>query len=114
MKIVLTLFSVMLLICLPVTGVYGDYLEVRRSANIRAEPNSDARVIERVESGIHLELLDEGRQTNGYYSVRTVSLGQSGWIYRSLVRRYPGEIPEPPPEGRMLDPIRDPTEKNTA
>ena len=109
MKTFSVLCSLILFICLPFTAVYGDYLEVRRSATIKAEPNRDARVIERVAPGTNLQLQDEGRQTNGYYSVQTVSLGQSGWIYRTLVRRHPGEIPEPVPEGRIVDPLTDPT-----
>lgn len=93
----------------PVSIVFGDYLEVRRPATIKAEPNRDARTLEKVSIGTRLNLLDEGSQTNGYYSVRTVSLGQTGWIYRTLVRRYRGEIPVPVTEGKALDPLADPT-----
>ena len=109
MKRFSSLCVLVLCICLYATGANGDYLEVRRTATIKAEPNKDSRIIERVEPGITLELLDEGRQTNGYYNVNAISLGQPGWIYRTLVRRHLGEIPEPVPEGELTDPLADPT-----
>ncbi|MBW2063347.1 MAG: DNA/RNA non-specific endonuclease [Deltaproteobacteria bacterium] len=109
MKAFCAVFSLVLLICLPITAVYGDYLEVRRPALIKAEPNREARTIERVTPGTRLELLNEGRQVNGYYNVRASFPGQSGWIYRTLVRRYAGEIPVPEPEGQIIDPLADPT-----
>ena len=87
--------------------VFGDYLEVRRPATIKAGPDRDAMILEKVLIGTRLHLLDEGCQTNGYYSVRAVSLGQTGWIYRTLVRRYSGEIPVH--EGKVLDPLSDQT-----
>jgi endonuclease G, mitochondrial len=86
---------------------FGDYLEVRRSATIKAGPDRDARTLEKVSIGTRLHLLDEGNQTKGYYNVQAVSLGQTGWIYRTLVRRYPGEIPVT--EGKVLDPLADQT-----
>lgn len=66
----------------------ADYLITSRSANIKAEPNSTSGTIEKVDSGIKLTLLDNGRQEgNGYYKV-TAPNGNTGWIYRTLVRRY--------------------------
>jgi len=109
MKRFSSLCVLILCICLYVTVANGDYLEVRRTATIKAEPHKDSRIIERVEPETKLELLDEGRQTNGYYNVSSVSFGQPGWIYRTLVRRYPGEIPEPVPEGETTDPLADQT-----
>jgi endonuclease G len=101
--------SFILLVCLPISVVPGDYLEVRRPAGIKAEPNRDAATIERVTPGTTLQLLDEGRQVNGYYNVETPSPGRSGWIYRTLVRRFPGEVPVPEPEGQIVNPLADPT-----
>jgi len=99
---------------LPINAVYADYLIVSRSATIKVEPNRDAEIIERVEPGTYLQLLDDGNQTNGYYHVQTVSLGQPSWIYRTLARRYQGDIPEPAPEARITDPLADPTLTLTA
>ncbi len=114
MKAFYRFFCLTLLICLLITAVYADYLIVSRSATVKAEPNRDAEIIERIETGIYLQLLDDGIQTNGYYHVQTVSLGQPGWIYRTLARRYQGDIPEPAPEARITDPLADPTLTLTA
>lgn len=114
MRLRLLLYCLTLWILLPASPGYGDYLKVSRSATIKAEPQRDATVIERVQSGTLLQLLDEGQQNNGYYRVETVSLGQPGWIYRTLVRRYSGEIPQPLPEAQVTDPLSDPTGRLTA
>lgn len=89
----------------------ADYLEVRRAATLKAEPDSGAAVVARPEIGSLLILLDED-QTNGYYLARPVSGGPSGWIYRTLVRRHPGDIPGavPPSGGNVPDPIGPTTE----
>ena len=106
MKTLFRLFILLLFICILFDAVYGDYLEVRRSANIKREPNGDAVNIEKVEPGTNLPLLNDGHQTNGYYSVRTISQGLSGWIYRTLVRRHPGDIPQQVPEAGWLTPLQ--------
>lgn len=93
--------------------VRADYLEVRRAAIIRAEPDREAAVLERVTRGMCLELLDDGRQSEGYYDVRTVSLGQPGWVYRTFVRRHRGQIPAPEPEEEPADPLADSTDRLT-
>jgi endonuclease G len=114
MKIRPVLSFLVIFLCVPALTVYGDYLEVRRSATIKAEPNRDALILERVQSGTYLQLLNDGQQSNGYYQVETVSAGQPGWIYRTLVRRYRGEIPGPVLEGDVIDPLGDPTTTLTA
>ncbi|MFQ5640194.1 MAG: DNA/RNA non-specific endonuclease [bacterium] len=109
MKKVLALTCLTFLACFSVDSLYGDYLEVRRSATVKSEPNRDGFVIERVAPGAYLQLLDQGRQNNGYYHVQTISLGAPGWIYRTLVRRRPGDIPAPPSEGIGNEPLADAT-----
>jgi endonuclease G len=94
--------------------VYGDYLEVRRRASVKAEASSGATTIERVEARTHVELLDEGRQENGYYQVRAPRTHEVGWIYRTFVRRYYGDMPEPPTEERIIESLADPTLRLTA
>ena len=84
----------------------SQYLEVRRSATVRDQPAGNATVMERVEAGAYLKLLDSGKQQNGYYHVKAKSVAGNGWIYRTLVRRYEGKMPgafallfDPIPEG---------------
>ena len=85
---------VLLCICMLVKPAYGDYLEVRRPAKIKAEPVKDAAIHSTAKEGTYLKLLDNGSQANGYYHVESVPSGQTGWIYRTLVRRYPGNMPD--------------------
>ena len=73
-------------------AVQADYLEVSRSATVKAAPNRDASIVQRVEQGVYLVLLED-TQTNGYYHIRSVGGEYSGWIYRTLARRYPGNPP---------------------
>jgi len=114
MKALVSICCLALLICFSASFTYGDYLEVRRSATIKAEPQSGSAIIDHVAPGTYLELLDGGEQMDGYYHVHSVSLGQPGWIYRTLVRRHPGEIPLPEPEAVVAAPLTDPTVHMTA
>jgi len=72
---------------------YSQFLEVRRPASLKRSPRSDATVIEHVEKGTFLELLNGGKQDSGYYKVKTGQGNRIGWIYRTLVRRHEGSIP---------------------
>jgi hypothetical protein len=72
----------------------ADYVEVRRAANVRVDPNGDADTALRAELGTNLHLVESETQ-NGYYHVEDPQTGTQGWIYRSLVRRFPGNIPQP-------------------
>lgn len=85
-----SIFVVALLLFLVEAGI-TQYLEVRRSATVKEKPKRDSKVIARPEKGDYLSLLDQGAQKNGYYKVE-VGI-QQGWIYRTLVRRFEGEIP---------------------
>lgn len=75
----------------------ADYVEVRRPATIKQDPQRDAHIHVHAAIGSHLVLLNDGEQTAGYYRVAIPSnLGASardGWIYRTLVRRFPGNPP---------------------
>ena len=103
-------------LCLPIFIVlqcvsvsYGDYLEVRRRASVKAESRSSSITIERVEPRTHVELLNEDGQENGYYYVRAPGTHEPGWIYRTFVRRYYGDMPEPPTEASIISSLADPT-----
>lgn len=90
------------------TSVRADYLRVSRSATIKAEPRGDADILERVSEGTLLPLLDT-EQENGYYRTTATQLAREGWIYRTLVRRFPGNMPAPDPGTEPADPLEDPT-----
>ncbi len=84
----------------------ADYLEVRRASVIRENPDRSAPPVQRVESGTQLILIEES-QTHGYYHVETPETRRPGWVYRTLVRRHRGEIPEA--DIGPFDPLADPT-----
>jgi hypothetical protein len=78
------------------SAALADYLKVSRDANVKAEPSTDADVVCKAKAGTFLMLL-EGTETNGYYRVQIpegTESNQSGWIYRTFVRRYQGTQPE--------------------
>lgn len=72
----------------------AQYLEVRRSATVKDQPNRNAVIIERLEKGDCVILMDNGQQNNGYYKVRVTTNDHEGWIYRTLVRRFEGSLPD--------------------
>ena len=74
-------------------AVSADYLEVSRAATLKAEPRGDADVKKALAPPVKLALLDDG-QTNGYYHVVDTA-GLDGWVYRTLGRRFHGNIPSP-------------------
>lgn len=94
MHVILSLVIALLLVA---GCARGDYLEVRRHALIKTDPVVEAETIREAIIGEFLPLTQDG-QTNGYYAVR-LEEGSEGWIYRSFVRRFPGDPPaiEPPP-----------------
>jgi endonuclease G len=94
MKLRLMMAAVLLILIGLPSLTHADYLIVSRSATIKTAPQGDASIIERAEPDVALALLDDGSQTNGYYKVTAPSSGADGWIYRTLVRRYPGDISE--------------------
>jgi len=102
----------LLILGIPLAGS-GDYLEVRRAATLKDAPDREATVLVRPEVGTKLLLLDDGEQRYGYYHARYPVTGITGWIYRTLVRRYPGAIPW---EMTAVagDPLMDPTYQPTA
>lgn len=74
------------------SAIRADYLETHRPANLRKTPSVNAPIVEHLKKGAILILLNDGKQTNGYYKVTSTS-GSTGWIYRTLVRRFQGEPP---------------------
>ncbi len=82
------------LLCLPPV-VEADYLQVDRKAPVRREATSSSERLGDVAVGERLPLLDDGAQDKGYYHVQFGE--QEGWIYRTSVRRFRGDIPPSPP-----------------
>jgi endonuclease G len=76
----------------------ADYVEVRRPATVKLDPSADAEIVDRPSLGRCFALIESGRQTEGYYRIQLpLDLGvaaQDGWIYRTLVRRFPGDLPQ--------------------
>lgn len=72
---------------------FADYLEVRRSANLKDQPIRDAVAYRKAIPGENLELLYDGKQTDGYYRVWLPLEQQEAFIYRTYVRKYKGSLP---------------------
>ncbi|TKG94966.1 ribonuclease [Puteibacter caeruleilacunae] len=83
---------IILLVVVCSNVAWADYLEVRRSANVKAEPTSNGEVVYKAKPGELVILLNEDKQFNGYYHIRRKT-GLEGYIYRTLVRRHKGQIP---------------------
>lgn len=81
-----------ILLLLNFGSAFGDYLEVTRSATIKASPESGTTIYERPAVGTEYVLLQDG-QTNGYYQIWSLQASRPGWIYRTLVRRHSGTSP---------------------
>ena len=94
-RIILATLAVLLL---PFVAA-ADYLEVRRTATLKASADSDGTVVARPAIGTLLALV-ANEQTNGYYRARELD-GTAGWIYRTLVRRFPGSIPGQPTDNNI-------------
>ena len=109
--------ALLLLVIIPLApaGASADYLTVSRPATVKELPERDAVILMRLDRGNHLPLVSE-QQTNGYYEVLVPGSNRTGWVYRTLVRRYPGlsptsaDLPSPvvfddvfgPAEGRSV------------
>lgn len=71
----------------------ADYLIVLKNTTIRSDHVRGAESLMSVQKHDRLILLDEGKQSRGYYHVKIPDSDVSGWIYRSLVRWHSGDIP---------------------
>lgn len=72
---------------------FADCAVLYRNADIKDSPVRNSEVVYEAEKGEMFELLDNGRQTNGYYHLDLGEYG-SGYLYRTLVRLYEGSIPD--------------------
>src|SRR5574341_1527614 len=99
----MSLTRTMLLACCCLLGVplwaEADYLEVRATANIYEDPDKHSTLVVRYDISAHevpYVYLLQDQQEKGYYKVRLPGEADEGWIYRSYVRRFRGELPAPP------------------
>jgi endonuclease I len=72
---------------------FADHAVLYRNADIKNSPVRNSEVVYEAEKGEMFELLDGGKQVNGYYHLDLGEYG-SGYLYRTLVRLYEGPIPD--------------------
>ncbi|MDH5382985.1 MAG: endonuclease [Cyclobacteriaceae bacterium] len=72
--------------------IYADYLIVQRESYIRNSASGTADIIEKVNKGDTLVLLDNGVKVNGYYQVVGPNTHKEGFIYQNRVRRRTGDF----------------------
>lgn len=98
-------FIISVLLLFPLV-TQADYLEVRRNAFVYENPSRDSDVVKHIEiqpgEGPYLLALIGDERRNGYYHVRLRGEERTGWIYKTLVRRYSGTHPEYTPYRRSL------------
>jgi endonuclease G len=71
----------------------ADYLEVTRSAILKAKAIRSAQIVSNLAVGDRLVLL-QAKQTSGYYYARLSGSSDVGYVYRTFVRRYSGDLPD--------------------
>lgn len=74
------------------TFCFSDYIELSRNAHFYSKPDRTSTVIKSLERGQELPLVPGSEQVNGYYNATDTASSQSGWVYRTFVRRYEGAI----------------------
>jgi len=85
----------------------ADYLEVSRAVSLKDGPGPDGQKTLRVDQGAILRLL-ESNETNGYYHAAPFDGGTAGWVYRTFVRRWPGDPDNAPASPSTVGPIPTP------
>ena len=74
------------------TPAVAEQVVIQRHVTIREAASRQSRVVIYPDVGARFELLDEGRQSRGYYHIRLPD-GRAGWVYRTFVRREPDAGP---------------------
>lgn len=73
-------------------SLWGDYVDLSRSAYLKEAPRNDSDSITKLDRHTKLILVQDD-QDNGFYHVRVPGTGETGWVYRTMGRRYVG-LPE--------------------
>lgn len=85
-------FGIGLVTVLLQSSVLADYLKMSRNATVRAKPDKHSPAVLKLSKNDKVAVIDTS-QTNGYYHIKAVEHdGQTGWIYRTLGRRYQGQL----------------------
>jgi beta-lactamase superfamily II metal-dependent hydrolase len=94
MKPIIQLFWIIGFLVFGAINTEGQYLQVSRQANIKESYNGNSPTLEKANKGDYYVMVKEASDsTNSYYKVKCNTKDQDGWIYRTLVRRYEGNIP---------------------
>jgi hypothetical protein len=83
----------------------AEYVELRQAASVYAEPSKRSSVLAMLTptkpQPLLLELASTDR-SHGYYLVYLPAIRQTGWVYKTYVRRHPGPEPRYVPYRRSL------------
>lgn len=94
------------LLLVPVVAGALDYLEIRRQAPVYQEPSTRSQKLATLDpderEGPYLVRLASEEKQKGYYHVRLPGRTDTGWVYKTYVRRYRGEHPSYVPYKRTL------------
>lgn len=82
--------ALLLVGCVVSPRAWADHLEIRRTAHVYAESDRHSHRVATLAVDDKAQIIGDA-QENGYYHVRTLR-GDEGWLYRSLVRRLPGDL----------------------
>jgi hypothetical protein len=80
----------------------ADYLRASRNAHVYQGPGRTTESLATLSEGDEVALLSPDKQ-NGYYEVRSPT-GGPGFVYKTLVRRFPGDLPSEGPEPAPPEP----------
>ena len=74
----------------------ADYVEVRRNAYIYADPDRTSPQLDHIDVNDEPDIIltvTQDNLENGYYEIRLRNGAGTGWIYKSLVRKFAGDPP---------------------
>lgn len=83
----------------------ADFVIISRTGNLRESPSVNAPILEKVAKGDTL-LLIETALTNDYYHVTSLLTGNHGWIFRTLARKFSGDIVNANPDVNAIVEVR--------
>jgi len=71
--------------------LFADYLDLSRPTSLKQKPQTNSESVTRLDAHTKL-ILVQGDQQNGFYHVRVPDTGETGWVYRTMGRRYGGNL----------------------
>lgn len=84
----------------------ASFVEVRSESTVYAQPNKRSQKLLEIDLSNHdgpysLRLVSD-KKVSGYYNVKLAGRNETGWIYKSYVRRFEGQHPKYVPYKRSL------------